>query len=125
MSETKLIFGGGNTLPGSPKDWDEARLIQAKLNENNENDIWSFDCNFKLDYDYGILRVSSRFYPPAEYYGPTWDGTVSIMLNEQELIKRKFDCPDIWTLQKEVEEYSKSVEEKIKQSIQNINWEEQ
>lgn len=77
-----LIINGGNALPGCPESWEDARSWQDKANEDkgDSEPLWSFDCGFKLDFDGGILRVSSRFYPPKTHYGSTWDGTVTVSL---------------------------------------------
>lgn len=102
-----LIFNGGNPLEGCPKDWDEAKLIQEKLNEGKTDSEpqWSFDCGFKLDYDGGIISISSRFYPPKSHYGATWDGTVSVYCLGDEVEERKFDCKTLDELKIKVEEY--------------------
>ncbi len=102
-----LIFNGGNPLEGCPKDWDEAKLIQEKLNEGKTDSEpqWSFDCGFKLDYDGGIISISSRFYPPKSHYGATWDGTVSVYCFGDEVEERKFNCKTLDELKIKVEEY--------------------
>lgn len=110
-----IIINGGNPLEGCPKDWDEAKLIQAKLNEGKteEEPQWSFDCGFKLDYDGEIIKVSSRFYPPKTHYGATWDGTVSIWLYDKKVEEKKFDCATLDELKTEAEKYVDSVKLRV------------
>lgn len=105
-------------LDGCPKDWDEAKLIQEKLNENIDEDTiqpkWNWDCNFKLDYDGPLLNVSSRFYPPIKQYGEEgWDGTVYVSLLDKQVGTKQFNCKTLEELQKQVNEYIKSIHEKI------------
>lgn len=119
-----IIFNGGEPLPGCPNSWDEARLIESKLNsgidkeddEYNDAPRWSFDCGFKLDYDGPILSVSSRFYPPKSHYGATWDGSVTVYVLGKGVGERKFDCPTLEELKRQVEEYLNGIVEKM-QSI--------
>lgn len=110
-----LIINGGNPLEGCPKDWDEARRIEEKLNEGKAEGEprWGFDCGFKLDYDGELLRISSRFYPPKTHYGATWDGTVSVYFLDEEVSQKKFDCATLEELQTKVEEYVDSVKKNI------------
>jgi hypothetical protein len=113
-----IIVNGGNQLEGCPKDWDEARAIELKLNNGEDKKdggkpFWDFDCGFKLDYDGPLLSVNSRFYPPKTHYGPTWDGTVTISLMGEEIIEKKFDCPTLDQLKIQVEAFVKSVSDKI------------
>lgn len=118
-----IIMNGGNPLEGCPKDWDEAKEIEERFNEgkdySKENQwegepVWSFDCGFKLDFDGPIVRASSRFYPPKTHYGPTWDGSVSILFGEEELVSKEFNCPTLEELRTQVEEYVNEVKAKIK-----------
>lgn len=114
-----IIMNGGNPLPGCPNDWDEARAIELKLNNDNDKDdidgpCWSFDCGFKLDYDGPLLSVNSRFYPPKTHYGATWDGTVTILMIGEAIDEKKFDCQTLEELKTEAEEYVKTFSEKIK-----------
>ncbi|SEG31531.1 hypothetical protein [Flavobacterium urumqiense] len=114
-----IVINGGNPLQGCPKDWDEAKLIEEKLNENKEEEEpqWKFDCGFKLDYDSSIIKISSRFYPPKTHYGETWDGTVSVYFMDKKIKEKKFDYPTLEELHKEVEDYVKKLINDIGTSI--------
>ncbi len=114
-----IIMNGGNPLEGCPKDWDEAKLIEEQLNENKDTDVpqWKFDCGYKLDYDGGIISISSRFYPPKTHYGATWDGTVHVNFLGKEIEEKKFDSPTLKELQKEVEAYVQTVIDRIEAAI--------
>lgn len=104
MKET-LIINGGEPMCGCPKNWDEAKIIEDKLNEKNEvyDPQWKFDCGFKLDFDGRLVSISSRFYPPKSHYGMTWDGTVSIEIGNVLIKEQKFYCKTLIELQIEVE----------------------
>jgi hypothetical protein len=113
-----IIMNGGNPLPGCPNDWDEAKVIEQKLNNGNEREDvdgpkWRFDCGFKLDYDGPMLSVSSRFYPPKTHYGATWDGRVTVRLLDKEIAEKKFDCATLDELKKQVDNYINGFIEKI------------
>lgn len=117
-----IIVNGGNPLTGCPNDWDEAKEIELKLNNGEDKEdggkpFWDFDCGFKLDYDGPLLSVSSRFYPPKTHYGATWDGTVTVRLLDEEVAEKKFDCPTLEELKKQVEEYVGGFVEKIKAAL--------
>jgi hypothetical protein len=62
----KVIFNGGDPSGDCPTDWDDAYELIEKMNANRVNDgpKWSFDCGFKLDFDGGLVSISSRFYTP-------------------------------------------------------------
>lgn len=119
------IVNGGNPIEGCPKDWDEAKEIQKNLNidkdwEHGEfvsQPVWSFDCGFKLDFDGPLIRVSSRFYPPKTHYGPTWDGTVSIIFMNEDIAEKKFDCATLEELKLQVDEYLKTIADKLRTAL--------
>jgi hypothetical protein len=105
----EIIFNGGDMLTDFPKDWDDAHKWESEANKDKLNKpIWSWDCGFKLDYDgkifFGLLDVSSRFYPPKTHYGPTWDGKVNISFWKFGITK-KFDCETLDKLKSKVEKY--------------------
>lgn len=110
-----LIFNGGEPLPGCPTSWPEAeKWIENANGDNDEGQpLWSFDCGFKLDYDGPILRISSRFYPPTSHGGSTWDGTVSVMIFDDDIETKKFDCESLEQLKLEVEEYVRSIKTRV------------
>lgn len=97
-------------------NWDNAKTWADAANENKQPDWaepnWSWDCGLKLDFDGGILRVSSRFYQVRE---DVFDGSVSFYIGDAELFNREFSSKHIDYLKKEVEEYVKAVTENIKQ----------
>jgi hypothetical protein len=114
-----IIINGGDALPGCPNDWDEAKVIQDKLNEGKDEDEpnWSFDCGFKLDFDGSIIKISSRFYPPKTNYGATWDGTVHVYFMGKEIKNMKFDCPTLEELKIQVEAYAKTIIDAIESAL--------
>lgn len=116
----KLIFNGGNPLPGCPKDWDEARAIEDAAN-NGKNDFheprWKFDCGFKLDFDGPLVDISSRFYPPKTDYGPKWDGTVTIYLLGEEIAEIKFESEKLEELRAAVESNVKELAEALRGNL--------
>lgn len=114
-----IIMNGGNPLPGCPENWDQANKIIEKLNagKGSGDPQWSFDCGYKLDFDGGLLRISSRFYPPKTHYGSTWDGTVSVYFMEDEVEKNKFDFNTLDELTTEVEKFVKTLIRKYRDKI--------
>ena len=118
-----IIINGGEPLEGCPKSWDEAHKWEEKVNGNKEeitNVIWKYDCGFKLDYDGGLLYVSSRFYPPKEHYGKTWDGTVTVSIAGKEISKQEFDCITLGELRDKVELYVNTIADKVKSAIEKM-----
>ncbi len=108
VGDKHIIFNGAAPLPGCPDNWDEAHKWQDEANVNKDKDeepTWSFDCGYKLDFDGSLITISSRFYPPAKYYGATWDGSVTIYFAGKEIEKKGFDCKTIDELKEQVEKY--------------------
>lgn len=94
------IFGGGGSLPGAPKSWEEFKQWVKEKNEEKP-EAWEkieffADCHCKLDFDGPILSLSCRFYPPAKLYGPKWDGSISVYLLDEKIktIKIEYDTLD-------------------------------
>jgi hypothetical protein len=103
-------------IKNMPESWDEAYAMQAEMNEGRDefsDPLWSWDCNFKLDFDGPLVQVSSRFYPPAQHYGPGWDGTMNLHITDDIVIEKKFECETLEELKKGVEGWI----EKVKQLI--------
>lgn len=91
-----------------PSSWDDANVWTENANAHRESyevPTWRFDCGFKLDFDGPIVRASSRFYPPKDGYGPKWDGTVSIIVVDNEVSEKAFECDTLDELRAEVEAY--------------------
>lgn len=108
---TTFIINGGNLLDDS-LDWDYAKQWEQDANKDREihnYPIWGFDCGFKLDYDGGIVSVSSRFYPPSSHGGKSWDGNCTIYVLDKEVSEKSFDCKNLDDLKNEVENYIKSI----------------
>lgn len=122
IGNSTIIFGGGNSLPGSPTSWEWAKEWQEKANESSPNESiqWRWDCHFKLDYDGDVVRVSSRFYPPAHYYGPTWNGNVDVYVFNNKVSKRKFDCSTLEELKNQVETYVTDISKIITQLLEPL-----
>lgn len=98
--------------------WENAKAWKEKANETKESygePKWSWDCNFKLDFDGSLLRISSRFYPPHKNAGNFWEGTVTVIfLDDTEILKNEFKCDSLTELQSEVEKFTKEYSESIK-----------
>jgi len=107
----KIIVNGGQPLEGCPESPGAAELWvnEANKTKSAREPRWSFDCGFKLDFDGALLRISSRFYPPKEYYGKTWDGEVTIYLSGEEVSVKKFDERTLEELRVAVETYLEEV----------------
>ena len=87
-------------------NWDNANDWQDKANAKKEifdEPKWSWDCNFKLDFDGSLVRVISRFYPPHKTSSNCWEGTVTVKLLNIELLKKEFKCDNLDELKTEVE----------------------
>jgi hypothetical protein len=110
-----LIFNGGNPMPGCPENWEEAKVVLEKLNDDldEEGPLWKFDCGFKLDFDGGIIKVSSRFYPPKSHYGPNWDGSCKIFLLDKMIASKQFNCVSLDELKLQVEAYVKEFTDRL------------
>lgn len=105
-------------------NWDKAREWEKWVNRekdgNHSEPNWSFDCSFKLDYDGAILHFSSRFYPPAGYYGKGWDGTVSVYHRDDVLNEVKLNAPTLSDLVDMVETHCRKYEDKVIAAIKAI-----
>jgi hypothetical protein len=91
-------------------NWENAKVWETKANSKKEiydEPEWTWDCNFKLDFDGSLLRISSRFYPPHKNSGNWWEGTVYIKLLGEVLLQKQFKCITLDELKKEVEEFTK------------------
>ena len=73
-----------------------------------EEPTWSWDCQYKLDFDGPIVHVESRFY--YNYETDDWDGNISIMKKDKELKEIKIKANNLDELKEKVE---KAVQEWI------------
>ncbi len=113
----QIIINGGNPLNDCPTDWDKAKQWEDMANKDIDSKggpEWSFDCGFKLDLDGPLISISSRFYPPKTHYGSTWDGVLSVNFMNETIKEKKFDCPTLEDLKKEVDAYILKLTEKLK-----------
>jgi hypothetical protein len=105
-------------------NWDDAKKWQDEVNKDSEGGFerpeWRWDCSFKLDFDGPLLRVSSRFYPQGLNVDPQWEGTVSLFIFDEEISEKKFKHNNLEELRIEVEKYTNSIKEKLKQIILDI-----
>ena len=117
-----IIINGGNALGDCPKDWDQAKILEQYLNANRQTDDleWKFDCGFKLDFDGGLLTISSRFYPPKTHGGVTWDGDVSIYFSGNEIHRKAFDCETLEQLKESVDAHVDGIKNKIGELLKEI-----
>ena len=91
-------------------NWENAKVWQEKANEKKEifdEPKWSWDCNFKLDFDGSLLRISSRFYPPHKNAGDWWEGAVLVNFLGEEILRKEFKCNTLEELKTEVEKFTK------------------
>jgi len=123
-----IIFNGGDGIDDCPKDWDEAEKIQKEFNkpyEDKYGDIaygsihWRFDCGYKLDFDGGLVRVSSRFYPPKTGYGKGWDGNSTVYLLNKQIVEKEFKCDTLKQLKEQVDLFIKEMVDKIEETLKH------
>lgn len=95
-------------------NWDKAPTWQATANEDKEPEWfepnWNWDCGLKLDFDGGLLRVSSRFYQTND---DIFDGTVSFVIGDDTIFQREFSSRNIEVLRNDVEKYCREVRTQI------------
>lgn len=117
--DSTIIFNGGTPLPGCPVDWEDAKKIEGILNGEVEDweKKWAFDCGFKLDYSNKLITLDARFYPPKKYYGPTWDGKLTISVLGKEILVKEFDCDSLDKLKSEVDREVQAISTKIQTAI--------
>lgn len=96
------------------ESWETAKKWQEVANKNKQTDEprWQFDCGFKLDFDGGLINVTSRFYPPNPH-SPVWDGVIMITIGEKALKDKKITASSLDTLKNEVETYVNDFKSKI------------
>lgn len=91
-------------------DWDKAPKWAEAANDGKDKDFaepnWSWDCGLKLDFDGGLLRVSSRFYQVND---DIYDGSVSFLIGDDTIFKREFSSRHIDVLRNDVERYCRAV----------------
>jgi len=109
-----IIINGGDPLDGCPETYEQAHAWSDLSNKGipYNGPRWSWDCGFKLDFDGQMkllgfipVSVSSRFYPPKEVYGPTWDGSVDLVFGGRFRKSKRFDEATLESLVKRVEKY--------------------
>lgn len=113
-----IILNGGKCLPGAPESWDAAKEWETDSNEDKVygEPKWKFDCGFKLDFDGGIVKTSSRFYPPSEFYGPKWSGSLWIAIptsTDKFHTEKEFEAESLDELKEKVESYVKKISDHI------------
>jgi hypothetical protein len=103
-------------------NWVNAKAWEDKSNEGKDiwsEPKWSWDCNFKLDFDGSLLRISSRFYPPHKNAGNWWEGSVGAVFLDEKLLRKEFKCDTLDELKIEVEKFTKQFADDIKARITN------
>lgn len=103
-------------------DWDHANKWLENANKDKQiieiEPNWSWDCGLKLDYDGGLLRISSRFY---QENNNIFNGSVSFYIHDDEVFIKEFSCRHIDILKKDVEEYCNKISKQIyKLCLNNI-----
>jgi len=91
-------------------NFEEQNKWTDDANKDKENyhgePTWGWDCGSKLDFDGGLLSVSSRFYPCGN---DIFDGSVSFYLGDNQVHCREFSTRHIDILKKDVEKYVNDV----------------
>lgn len=102
--------------------WENANNWIEKINRDKSDyePKWKWDCNFKLDFDGGLISVTSRFYPPNKNKSKKWEGTLSIIILDTTITKKSFINEDLDKLKEEVEIFIKHYIEIIKSRLINF-----
>jgi len=122
---SKMILDDHSTIA---EIWEVAPHFLEKLNDETPEWLpnFSFDCNFKLDFDGGLLTVSSRFrrYYIDETNKFGWSGNVSVynfdvfdFQQKNEIINKEFDAPDIEALKDQLTDYFTRMRQKLQPII--------
>lgn len=104
-------------------NWSNARAWEEEANKGKQifnEPKWSWDCNFKLDFDGALLTVSSRLYPPHKNVSNWWKGSVKINLLDKEILQKEFKCSTLNQLKEEVELFTNQYTEKAKIALMQI-----
>jgi len=127
IGDRTIIINGGDGFDDCPKSWDEAESIQKEFNkpyfdkygeELEYGSIhWRFDCGYKLDFDGGLVNISSRFYPPKTGYGKGWDGGITVYVLNKQVIEKAFKCDTLKDLKEQVDLFISTLTDKIKNAI--------
>lgn len=86
------------------KAWEEKANIKKEIYDEPK---WGWDCNFKLNFDGSLIRISSRFYPPHKNDGNWWEGSVIVLFLGEKIMKKDFKCDTLDELKLEVEKFTK------------------
>lgn len=116
MGKVEIIFNGGKPLPGCPESHEQANDWAYFANTGKDLDyepIWSFSCGYKLDFDGPLIRLISRFYPPAEYYGDKWTGSCTMFLFGKAIHKKHFECDTLEDLKENVEAFLENIQKDL------------
>lgn len=100
--------------------WEYAQLWQDNANEGKEcynEPCWSWDCGFKLDFDGSMVSVSSRFYSPSENHISNWNGELNVLIYDEVIATKYFECKTLDELRTEVEEFTKHIKNIIKSKL--------
>jgi hypothetical protein len=115
-----VILNGGDPIKDCPTDWKDAEKWAEDANKDTPYRCpkWRWDCGYKLDYDGGMVTVSSRFYPPKTHSGDKWVGTCDIDLLGVTMLDKKLECETLEELRSAVETFVKGLGEKLKQVLE-------
>lgn len=99
-------------------EWEKAGPWAEKANTDKDIDAieprWSWDCGLKLDFDGGLLRVSSRFYQRGD---SIFSGQVAFLIGDDEIAEREF-CPrHVDILKTDVEQYVATVRTQVREIL--------
>lgn len=85
--------------------------------DKNTEPVWSWDVNFKLDFDGSLLSISSRFYPPRVNNSDSWQGVLQVLLLGDVIMNKEFKASSLNEIRDEAESFVKEYIATIKNSI--------
>lgn len=96
-----------------PMPWHDAIKWKKQANEGKDHNScgtlafpnWSWGCSFRLDYDGGIVRLNSRFWPesPDDTKEPLWNGVCHFSIFDVNIIEKTFPNTQLDQLRIDVE----------------------
>lgn len=110
-------------------DWEAAEQFEKSANEGKAIYLepeWKFDCGFKLDFDGGIVVISSRFYPPVRQQAVAradrkWDGEIKVLILGELIHAEQIEEATLEQLRVKVEIFKKQYCEKIKKALKEFS----
>jgi hypothetical protein len=98
--------------------WEDC--ANKKIDEPWHHPNWSFDCNFKLDYDGPVVSFSSRFYPPHKNDHDGWEGTIAVFLLGKQIDAKDFVCDTLDDVEKCAMEFTKEYAQMLAEKLERL-----